>query len=454
MNNIAQRERPIQRIFTLLLVSFLIIRLLLVFVTIEFPRGGITLDSKSYIDLSESIRYEGIYRDPVGDADLRRPLFYPAFLAIFQSKLGLFQPVVILAQLILASLSSLLITWLLNRQGFSTAGMVAGVLIAISPNINLWSMTIMSEVLFTFLLVLAFTFFSLGFITTSKTKFFFTGVFLGLATLTRPVGLVIVGLWVLVALYASVRRWSPSVNIPASSWLIVGSVLVILPWMVRNAVIHKSFAVSDIGTHTLESFNFAVVLSEAEGISRNDATYRLGELGGTWNQFRWVLEEYPVQFVKSQLAGVGRVIWGTEITRWATVIGQRNWDGFGVFRNLREGEWDSALVMVIKTFQTPSEIILLAIYFLSVLHTFFIIILSLVGIVTIKKPDSQEGRLALICTFTALSLILISGAAGQARFRVPVEPFLAVVAGFGWGQIRTRWTMKSSTDFLVRGTTQ
>jgi 4-amino-4-deoxy-L-arabinose transferase-like glycosyltransferase len=446
MHNLKFREHTIHRISTFLLVSFLVLRSLLALLTIEFPEGGLTLDSRDYIDLSESIRYNGTYTDSDGADDLRRPPVYPAFLAVFQSRIGLHQARVSLVQLVLASLTSLVVLCFLNRRGLTSSGLIAGWLVAISPNINLWSLTIMSEVLFALLLILAFTLFILGLNRCSTKMIFLAGVILGLATLTRPIGLIVVVLWVLFSVIASMRGWTRSLSSSIVMWLLVGSATVILPWMVRNTVIHQSFAVSDIGSHTLESFNFAIVLSEAEGISRNDATYELGELGGTWDQFRWVIARYPLQFVRSQLAGVSRVIWGLEITRWATVCGHQDWAGFGIFRHLREGELQSGWENLIETIRTPSEILLLLIYIINILHTLFLLVFSIASIATIKILKIDDRYIVALCIITVLGLVLISGAAGQARFRVPVEPFLAVIAGIGWWQISVGRDRRTSEE--------
>jgi hypothetical protein len=130
------------------------------------------------------------------------------------------------------------------------------------------------------------------------------------------------------------------------------------------------------------------------------------------------------------------VIWGTEITRWATVLGHQDWSGFGVFRYLRVGEWQLALESVIDTLQTPSEISLLFIYVTSLTYNLLIMILSIVSLLTIKRLELVERQLVLLSLMTVLTLVFISGAAGQARFRVPVEPFITLLAGFGWLQIR------------------
>lgn len=446
MYNLKFSEYMIHRISTLLLVSFLVLRSFLALLTIEYPEGGLTLDSRDYIDLSGSIRYNGTYTDSEGSNDLRRPPVYPAFLALFQSSTGLHQPWVSLAQLVLASLTSLVVLWFLHRRGLTSSGLIAGWLIAISPNINLWSLTIMSEALFALLLILAFTLFVFGLNRNSTKMISFAGVILGLATLTRPIGLVVLVLWVLFSVIASKRGWIRSRSNSIGIWLLVGGATVILPWMVRNAVIHQSFTVSDIGSHTLESFNFAIVLSEAEGISRNDATYQLGELGGTWDQFRWLIARYPLQFVKSQLAGVSRVLWGSEITRWATVCGRQDWAGFGIFRYLRKGELKSGWENLVETIRTPSEFLLLLIYIINILHTLFLLVFSIVSNVTIKKFKIEDRSIVVLCTITVLGLVLISGAAGQARFRVPVEPFLAIIAGFGWGQISASRNRRTSEE--------
>jgi hypothetical protein len=56
----------------------------------------------------------------------------------------------------------------------------------------------------------------------------------------------------------------------------------------------------------------------------------------------------------------------------------------------------------------------------------------------IKMLELEERQLVLLSSITVLTIVFISGAAGQARFRVPVEPFVALVAGFGWSQIPIR----------------
>jgi 4-amino-4-deoxy-L-arabinose transferase-like glycosyltransferase len=229
MNKPEHGNPTIHRIATFLLVVFLIIRSFLALLTVEFPEGGLTLDSTDYIGLSESIRYKGSYSDSEGSSDLRRPPVYPAFLALFQSRVDLHQSGVSLAQLGLGSFTSLVVLWFFMRRDRTASGLVAGWLIAISPNINLWSLTIMSEVLFAFLLILAFTFVVIGLDRSSMKMIYFAGVILGLATLTRPIGLVIVILWVLITVIASIRGWSSSLSISTGMWLFVGSATLILP---------------------------------------------------------------------------------------------------------------------------------------------------------------------------------------------------------------------------------
>jgi hypothetical protein len=56
-----------------------------------------------------------------------------------------------------------------------------------------------------------------------------------------------------------------------------------------------------------------------------------------------------------------------------------------------------------------------------------------------------QGRLAiylvLLIGLTSIYLLLIPGAAGQARFRIPAEPLITMLAGFGgihlWARVKS-----------------
>jgi hypothetical protein len=58
--------------------------------------------------------------------------------------------------------------------------------------------------------------------------------------------------------------------------------------------------------------------------------------------------------------------------------------------------------------------------------------LAAIGILKFRSSDAPERLIFSSAMATVLILLLIPGAAGQARFRVPAEPYLALLAGYGW----------------------
>ncbi len=422
---------------TVLLLIFLLIRMAFVGITISTPDGGLTLDSPSYLDLSAAIRFKQTYHLQGQAEDLVRPPGYPFLLTIFQTSQGPYIERVILVQLLLTSILSLLILWMFTKIGYPSAGLVAGWLIAISPNLVLWSLTIMSESLFTFLLVVSYVLLSGYLRTGSRSRLLLAGLAIGIATLTRPIGLIVFMSWIILLLMTQ-WRLQPEKNSWASlSFFVIGGCFIILPWMVRNAVVHQQFTVSNVGEHTIESFNFAVVVSEAEGISRSDAATTLNERGGLSEQFLWVMQEYPGEFIGGQIAGISRVVMGEEMSRWAKVTGQETWDGLGIFRYLRLLDVTQAFESLRDNFRSIPNILMFFAYIIGILHTFTLIALGIVGLSVNRTTDPLRSMLVLISALTVAMLILSTGAAGQARFRVPAEPFIAVLAGFGWLNLKS-----------------
>jgi 4-amino-4-deoxy-L-arabinose transferase-like glycosyltransferase len=407
------------------------VRLLLVFITRSNPHGTLTLDSNDYILLSKSLELQGLYSTSDESLDFIRPPGYPLFLAVVDNPIEISYTKIVFAQLILISVAIVALTILMHHYQWSLWGFFTSLLIGLSPNIALWSLTIMSEALFTFLILVAGILVILGLKNTSNTYLCLSGLTIGFAILTRPIGIILLFIWtVLIAIWFI--RVEPIKSARSKIVIFLISVLlVIIPWMWRNQILHGDFSISPIGINTIESFNFAIVLSEATGITRNAATQVLSEHGGTWGQFIWLVKNHPFDLIRSQILGVLRVFGGSEVSRWATVIGVDGWSGFGIFRNLRALNIADAIHALVKVFRTSSNFYLFLAMVVTILHTLILICFSFIGFMRKKIFSKSTEWILLACSVTVLSLVLVTGAAGQARFRVPAEPFLAILAGFG-----------------------
>ena len=177
-----------------ILFGLLIFKLCLAVITIQFPWGAVTADSEEYLAIARSIRETGRYQSAESaNIDLVRPPGYPAFLAILlpDNDTSSYARVTIV-QLALTGITTLLIYAIAYKLGNPKAGMYGAWIHALSPNVVLWSLTLMSEALFTMLLVLALLLTLIFIQESSFWSLFCSGIVLGLATLTRQIGLFLI----------------------------------------------------------------------------------------------------------------------------------------------------------------------------------------------------------------------------------------------------------------------
>ncbi|MCK5634569.1 MAG: glycosyltransferase family 39 protein [Anaerolineales bacterium] len=396
--------------------------------------GAVTPDSVEYLALAHSLRETGQYQSVAsGIDDLVRTPGYSAFIAILlpDNDTSSYARVTIV-QLALSGITTLLIYSIAYMLGNPNAGMFAAWIHALSLNSILWSLTLMSETLFSLLLVIALIF-SLFFIQERNLwSLFFSGVVLGLATLTRPIGLFIILIWAVVMVVCSKRLEARRKWITIIPIFLIGSGSVILPWMVRNAIVHDHFTISTVGEKTLTGFNFAEVVAVSEGISRNQAVTILSEKGGVWTQVAWLFSRNPVGFLRAQVFGITRVVTGLEAGQLRGVVGMGGWEGLGILENLYKGQISNAIALILDQFSSVDRILVFLVVLFGVTHTFFICLLALRGAFGVTKEKIVMFTIIMLSVFTSAYLVLSGGAAGQARFRVPAEPFLSLLAGFGY----------------------
>jgi 4-amino-4-deoxy-L-arabinose transferase-like glycosyltransferase len=182
------------------------------------------------------------------DLSLRRTPGYPLFLAALWAAFGNdFHPLVY-AQHLLGVVTAGF-TWLLGRLALGrVAGLLGGLAVALSGPQIIYEHYLMTESLFTLLLVLATLTLVRGLLPMSKRVrgwstlgwFLASGLLFGLCALTRPIGqifpVVVVPLAVLLAVAKVPGRLAERIKFTAQAALLtlVGFGLVALPWMARN----------------------------------------------------------------------------------------------------------------------------------------------------------------------------------------------------------------------------
>jgi len=181
-------------------------------------------DSAQYLALARSIVRHGAFSFDGVTLTAYRPPLYPALIALLWH--GHRPPLltVYLVQAVLGAMTAVFV-YLIARRAFGRkVALTAALLVAFGPMSGRYVATVMTETLFTFLLVG-------GVLAWGRGRWISAGVALGLATLTRAVLYPFVLLLVAAAAWPRWRRL-PMVSCGGRAALV--ALLVVAPWVVRN----------------------------------------------------------------------------------------------------------------------------------------------------------------------------------------------------------------------------
>jgi len=239
-----------------------------------------------------------------GGQPLPRPL-YSFFLGIIHYVFGAGVRAAIDVQTVVLALMPVCIFLLGCRFFTPAAGVLAALLFifreynqaALSGVYTLSSVRMLMSELFTAMFITALTIVAMHWLNhpSSRTRAVMAGAFLGITALVRSQVLVffpLLALWGLFALWQQRKRW-----LRAMLWLSIGLLLVILPWMGRNAIRSASLVFEDPGysSRTLvvhsEEGETAGVLSSAFAdpleYLLQTTSYLANNATSSLNQFPW-----------------------------------------------------------------------------------------------------------------------------------------------------------------------
>jgi 4-amino-4-deoxy-L-arabinose transferase-like glycosyltransferase len=365
---------------------------------------GVFADMQEYFDRAVHLANTGTL---VHDA-FRVPGF-PIFIAAVFKVFGQTLLPVRLVQALLGT-GTVALTYLVARRIVSSrAAIMASATVAIYPALLLYSVYLMAETLFSFLIVLA----ALLWLTRLRWASAFAGLVLGAATLTRSVGLAMVlamgitELWRLPAREHVARTFWGLINVAA---LCLGFAIVLLPWAMRNYAIYHRIVLTDTssgvnvvlgnypgatgrhpGLPAVEFVSGKYLDAGRTDLERHDLGMQAG---------RVFVREHPLQAAKLAALKVGYLL-GVEG---------------------REHAWGYSYHV-----QGRRSPVTVWAWGIAIMASFPLVMgLATVGLIRPGATESDAGRLMVTALGCAVAVHVASF--GDSRFHLPWIPFLAIFA--------------------------
>lgn len=393
-----------------------LLRLPLFLLNLGHEERFFTPDSARYVALGTS--FEESYFDQTsqlfGFSLLRTP-GYPALIRIVYALAGPRPWAVILVQVALG----LSIVWLVYLLAARLFGLRAARWAALAFSVDPISIILVSylqpEVLFTLALVAGTLAWVRGLQERSWGWGLAAGTVFGLAVLVRPIALYLPALLVPAGWFLHGGRWPRRLIFTLS--LILAFAAPVGGWVARNVEVTGVPMVSTVESINILFYRAAGAVAEEEGISIDEARARLARLA--WQRAGPGLNDAEWARVAGAL--------GVEILLDHPVGAAKTW-GKGAVRLLVGPGRDELLRLLGIESRTQLASVLLV--GLEVVLYGLVMAGGALGLRQLVK-DGRWFELSVLSLFLLYFVVVSSGVEAYSRFRVPMMPFFAVLAGYG-----------------------
>ena len=396
------------------------------------------------ITLLESHRFAyGSAREP---ETIRTPLF-PLYISTVYWLFGTKPWIVILGQIILNTISCLLILLLFAQHFGARIAVISSIFFALEPLNILFSCSLYSEVFFVFFLVAAFYVFGQSIKAETGNKAFVlyavSGILMGLATLARPIT-VYFPLVVIIILFVNYRTQVLRATQYAITYLLF-FILTLSPWLIRNHGISGRYSVTSHGSQTIlvaaaymeadkrhkdvdtvqqELKLEADQMMVADGLRPQDVNPFVKSKYWQKLGMRYIKAD-PVDFGRKYLFGVAHIFTNLGTSLFARMLGmpimKLDIKSYANIKDLlraffkEKGGFDLLVAAIIVPF-------LLVCY-----------LAMAVGLL-VSWGRFHQGFL-LFCLLSAMYFVMIAGIIGFARYKLPAIPFYLPFVGIGFDHV-------------------
>lgn len=398
-------------------------------------------DSIGYGLLGDSLVERGIFSassDVPLKPDTFRTIGYPGMLAIHKYIFGSYKffPLV---QIVFVILTALFIYKIGTKIFSERVGIIASFLYVFDPTTILFALTINSDVPFAFFLIL-----SLYCLFFRETKSLYLasglgGLFLGIATLVRPISMFLPILLLPIYLYIN-KGNLPFKNIARGALLFLAMFFfAVTPWMIRNKIVSNSWDLSSVKDFNFFQYTMPEYISFQRGVGPDDIRREMYEelrLKGV-DQYdaadlenTSILNDISHRYFKENMLGYPK--WhAVKMVPFFLSSGMKNFFytynailGYTVYETnnsnltnfLMKGQIGEFFKVLKGQFIITAEQIFWVIIFLSM----FVPILD-------KKRRIQTLLLLAVVFYLALPTVPVA----YSRFRIPASPYMFILATAG-----------------------
>jgi 4-amino-4-deoxy-L-arabinose transferase-like glycosyltransferase len=392
------------------------------------PEGRDTIIIRSEAKLFHNLgigikdRQEFGYED-TGELEALRMPGWPAFLAATYTIFGERPWVALLLQILLDTATCVLLLVIVGRYLGYGVGLGAALLYAVDPLLILLNSSLLTDLLFTFLLVVAFKFLSAGFqLKDDKgrtSRFALASFLFALATLARPVAqyVPIVMLVLFVMFYR--RQWKLVLKYFVTVSVVF--LVTISPWVARNQRAFDRAELSTSGPYGLLVLHvFPMVWKKHPDLSHREMKNQLLAEADTLMAQDGLNPRTANPFEKSDYwtrVGLEHIKSDPGGFVWSYLVGLYNL--FGII----------GARAYLNMLGHPGGMLRYAVAGIIALHLIVTYGSMIVGLIVAWRR--HERMFLLVSLALALYFIILTGPAGISRYKVPAIPFYLVFSGVG-----------------------
>jgi 4-amino-4-deoxy-L-arabinose transferase-like glycosyltransferase len=286
-------------------------------------------------------------------------------------------------------------------------------------------------------------------------RWFVGGTLLGIAILTRPAVLYLPVVLLVALLAIGWARGYLKAALGAAATLLAALILLVGPWVVRNAVVCSVPRITNVDSNNLVYFFGAGAYQVRHGVSLEEAQDMIArefhlapyamaqnpwmadrsvaEIDRELRQVKFqVLTKYPRELVIASLGSVLKASVSHNVAGLAGLL-QHDWNGPQTSALLRA---DPAALD--RLFQNGP--LLTAVFFWECLHTLLTLVTGFLGVVVLFWTVGRRTTALVLVAVLAYFYLTVAmfGYEAFSRCRIPVLPFLYIFAGWGISWLANR----------------